>query len=734
MAQEINLTIKTENQGVEESLTGINSMRKELKALRDELGKLPADSEAFSEVAAKAGQLDNRIKDVQKTIAAQSGEPIEKLSGSFDLLSNKVKNLDFKGATSAIGGISNTVKNLSFKSITEGIGGFTQQLGQLGKAILSNPILLLATVVIGVGVAIYELKGKIKPISDLFKLFGDVVDTVVQSVKDFTDALGLSTFAADDASTKVAEASKKQADSVVDSYDRQIKIVAAAGKATFDLEKEKAFLAGQAALAQKQALEDIIARGTELTDEQKKQLAEATKAVSDSFTEIQVLDAKAKKEEEDRQKDADKKAEDQRKKAQEKFIADKKSADDAFTKLNEKTQQDLLTQQAVTDQQKLDLEKSRAEKEIKLIEDNALKYAKTQEEKTAITAKANDDLSILNETFALKQQALDQKTADEKKKLLEKQQQDLEKAKEDELKTESELANFKLKQIQDELANKDFSTKTKLGLIQQELDATIAAAQAERDAKLAPVQAEIDALLAKQQTKAGLDETELQTLQTLNEQKQLINDQANQTELDATQKTEDEKKALRQQTVDQSLEITSAYLNAAQGLTEAFFAFQLRGVKKGSEEEIKIRKKMFQVDKAFSIARAVIDGIRSVQAALTIPPPAGEILAVANGILAAANVAKIAATKFDPGGGGGGESGGGGGSTGGGSASSSSLGGGAIVPPVPTATTFNQSTVGAAGTTSNAQNPQAPIRVVVVESDITRTQNRVSTVEAQARI
>ena len=91
-------------------------------------------------------------------------------------------------------------------------------------------------------------------------------------------------------------------------------------------------------------------------------------------------------------------------------------------------------------------------------------------------------------------------------------------------------------------------------------------------------------------------------------------------------------------------------INSAKNLSEAFFQFQLGKARGNQAEELKIRKQMFEVDKAFNVARAVQDGIRSVQAALTIPPPGGQILAAANGILAASNVAKILATSFDPGG------------------------------------------------------------------------------------
>lgn len=104
-------------------------------------------------------------------------------------------------------------------------------------------------------------------------------------------------------------------------------------------------------------------------------------------------------------------------------------------------------------------------------------------------------------------------------------------------------------------------------------------------------------------------------------------------------------------------------INATHNLATAVGDLALARAKGNANKELQIRKTMFNVDKAFNVARTVQDGIRSVQAALTIPPPFGQILAVINGAAAAVNVAKILATKFD-----------------GGSISADSGGGGASIP------------------------------------------------------
>jgi len=134
----------------------------------------------------------------------------------------------------------------------------------------------------------------------------------------------------------------------------------------------------------------------------------------------------------------------------------------------------------------------------------------------------------------------------------------------------------------------------------------------------------------------------------------------------------DFKAELRKQELEDFKTNYNAQLNTAQSLTnslqqlsDAYFYFKTKNLKKGSEEERKQAKKQFDINKGISIATATISGIQGVVNALSaqsvIPEPFGAILkgvtAVAVGAAAAANIAKIASTKFDDGGG---SSGGGG--------------------------------------------------------------------------
>ena len=160
---------------------------------------------------------------------------------------------------------------------------------------------------------------------------------------------------------------------------------------------------------------------------------------------------------------------------------------------------------------------------------------------------------------------------------------------------------------------------------------------------------------------------------------------------------------------------------ATQALTDLAFSHQLKQAQGNAKKEREIRKKQFQVNKAFGIANSVIDGVQAVQKALNNPYPLNIILAVASGIMATANTVKIASTKFDDGGAGVSGDGGGG---------AVNLGAGAggvpINAPSNASTQLNQD-----GTVNSGIKDQ---KVYVVESEITDKQKSVVKIEQNAKI
>ena len=161
-------------------------------------------------------------------------------------------------------------------------------------------------------------------------------------------------------------------------------------------------------------------------------------------------------------------------------------------------------------------------------------------------------------------------------------------------------------------------------------------------------------------------------------------------------------------------QVNKTSLDAAQAMSQAFFMFQSRAAE-GNEAKLKqIRKRAFQVEKAFNAARAIQDGIAATQKALLAGGgvPTGIPFAVATGALAAANVAKILAAKFDEGGAGGGDL-----STpniSAGNTSVPTINNAANAAPIQPTTTFNE----------QGQNTSMMVKAYVVESEVSDAQEK----------
>jgi len=555
----------------------LSQLKKEFKELNLELEKTKVGTAEYSKTLQKLGAVKDEMGDLRDTINALNPEGkigafsnvAQKLAGGFQAAS---------GAAALFGKSGEDVQKILLRvqaatAFAEGIkslSGLTDGFKILGQVIKANPILLIASVLIAIGVAAYALKDKIAFLGKAFELAGKAISYVVQLGKDLLDQTGLTSFAMDDLADKMDKYSKaamQGAELRQKAFAREIELLKAQGKETYELERQALKNRLSADASRMDSLSKQRAIGKKFSDEEQKEYDELVQKVLDTNTQILSLDAS----------------------------------------------------------HRIELQKRRDEEIAREIAER-----KKREER---------------------EKAANEKEAARLAKLLEDRR-----AEEDKLAKEKEDREEEERKRQEKLDN-DMTNALKHRL---------------------EVEAEYEKQFAEE-----------------------------------SKKLEEEKQKAKIQIQDQSL-------NTAKALSDVFFTYQLNGAKKGSEEEIKIRKKQFEVDKAFSIARATIDGIRSVQAALTVPPPAGQILAGLNAALAAANIAKIASTQFD-----------GGGATGGSPSISAGSGGGGSTPQINASAPSYQSL-----TNLNSQGGvtgrETVVKAEVVETQATSTQKRVARLKKQA--
>lgn len=241
----------------------ISQLREQLKAAKDEIASSDVGSQAFIDATQRAGELKDRIADISEAIEQQKGEPIERLGSQFRGLGDSIASLDFKKAGDQFKTFSQTIGQVDLKGLSSGAGTLAKTIGggvvdafkTLGRVILANPILLIAGIVIAIGTALFKLKDSIKPVQVAFDAIGDAIGFVIDLFKEFSDFIGLSSFAETEAIEKANKAYEEKSKVIEETTKRNIAALKAEGATQAEIAEETV----KGAEATVDALNDVVA-------------------------------------------------------------------------------------------------------------------------------------------------------------------------------------------------------------------------------------------------------------------------------------------------------------------------------------------------------------------------------------------------------------------------------------------------------------------------------------------
>ena len=134
----------------------VESMRTQMRKLREELARLPEGTAEFNRVQRQLGDLKDRMDDLGNSVNTVSGAPLERLNNSFGLVGNSLMSLDFDAAVTGLNGMASAISDVKMDDIVNGFKNLGTSIVNLGKALFTNPIFLIATAITAVGVALYE--------------------------------------------------------------------------------------------------------------------------------------------------------------------------------------------------------------------------------------------------------------------------------------------------------------------------------------------------------------------------------------------------------------------------------------------------------------------------------------------------------------------------------------------------------------------------------------------------
>lgn len=281
-------------------------LRREMADLAD-AGQI--NSDRFRELAQRSGEMRASIADTNTEISIMEATAVgagEGMRQSFSVTSGALRSLDFQAANRGLVGLNQAMSKLDVKKMSKDFTGFSKVVGTtmvnslkalgktfvaVGRAILTNPIFLLAAIIIGVVVAIVKLAKKFELFQKVLEGLMMPINLIIAGFKKLTDWIGLTNHAeqeyAGEQAKRAQERSKQITQSMNDeqgALSRQIAIIQAKG----DLSKEEEKQIYELQIAKIQAelekqkveeeslrlqIEDLKVKG-KLTDEEKEQLEE----------------------------------------------------------------------------------------------------------------------------------------------------------------------------------------------------------------------------------------------------------------------------------------------------------------------------------------------------------------------------------------------------------------------------------------------------------------------------
>jgi len=560
-------------------------------------------------------------------------------------------------------------KNLDLDKIKIGFKG-------IGDAIKANPLMFLIGIII--------------PLLEKFKVFEILIGGVSKAFDLLTDAIGFTNHADEEATQKFLSNSQQRQKVVSAEYDARIKVAKAEGKNTYDLEQEKLRLIYNSTAQQYNSLLELAKKKKGLNDEEFKQYKDLQIQLKTAKGDLDASRAAEDKEAKDKEAARQKELTDKYKQAyQEQLQANQ----DLINKTKALKDKDYLD--SITDERQKALETLRIQNEAQVEDINKSKASKKVK---------NQALAQLDIDYRLQQESINKQFDD--------------KEKENQLKKQEELRLANEKAEQDRIAALQKANQDALNEEANYNELRILQTQEDTQARL---DAEIEAIQFKLFRETQLTEKS-------EGEKLLIKKRAEQS-IDKLREDFAKKERERRFKETQDNLTTSALVN--KGLTDlstVFYNTKLNNAKKGSAEEEKILKEQFEVNKAFQIANAVINGAMAVTSILASPAnkvdPSGTVMAIQIAAAIASTAAQISTierTRFQ----------------GGAPQAPEAPNMGGAGGQAPTGTPQMPQTRTEQGTFLNEQGQttgRLDTRVYVLESDITSTQRDVNRVKTQSKV
>jgi hypothetical protein len=202
------------------------SLRAQMRQLREELAKLPEGTAEYNKVQRQLGELTDKVGDLSRSVNTLAGDPLERLNNSFGMIGSSILSLDFGAAQTGLQGVSSAIKDFKFGDLSKAAKGFGSTMLDLGKSLLLNPIFLLGGIIAAVVMNFDKLVEAGGFVGEMFGFIKRTIDSVIGGLVDFMDWIGLTDSKAGERAEnekKRAKEEQKRLDEAKKQRDEQLK-------------------------------------------------------------------------------------------------------------------------------------------------------------------------------------------------------------------------------------------------------------------------------------------------------------------------------------------------------------------------------------------------------------------------------------------------------------------------------------------------------------------------------
>jgi|GEM_PF-4525014 len=222
------------------------SLRAQMRQLREELARLPEGTAEFNKVQRQLGELTDKVGDLGRSVNTLAGDPLERLNNSFGMIGSSILSLDFGAAQTGLQGVTGAIKDFKFGDLSKAAKGFGSTMLDLGKALLTNPIFLLGGIIAAIVMNFDKLVEAGGLVGKMFGFIKETIDAVTGGLVDFMDWIGLT----DSKASERAENEKKRAEETKKLEEEKL-------KKQKEVEAEKERLAKEAAAKEAARIQKI---------------------------------------------------------------------------------------------------------------------------------------------------------------------------------------------------------------------------------------------------------------------------------------------------------------------------------------------------------------------------------------------------------------------------------------------------------------------------------------------